>query len=193
MKTNKKRIDAAVRQRERQKYGFGAWWNKNGYKVMRIILWFIWIPILLYEKYINRKRKSFVENSQTTKKWLNKTFPKIVACYCDDPSVIMIMLTGYGECYADIDPDTFCRCHCISKRARKYFRLLSHEQREQMILDYEIDGYKKIIVSHWQDWDKVINFFNWEDYYNYNKDYDKAVIFYDGSKYPELDYEKEIL
>ena len=179
---NKKKIDAVIKKREQRKR-FSTWWNNNSYKVMRVIFWFIWIPMLLHEKYINRQRTSFVENPEKTKKLFDKAFPKLVASHYSDPSVIVVGLADYGEYYANDDIFTgyLFSDSCLSKKAKRYFKALSSERREQLFLDYEIEGYKKIIISQDQDWERAAKFFDWS--LSYSEPY-KAIIFYDESKYP---------
>lgn len=182
---NKKRIDAAVRKRKHQKR-FEVWWNKNGYKVGRIFLWFIWIPTVIGERIQENKKSRFIENPIETKRWLDKVFPKMVAHYCtDEDNTILIMLGRDYEDYGDFSSESFTHSPAINKRTQRYFRLLTPKQREKMIIDYEIYGYNKILISNWQEWDKVTNMFNW--YPNQHKDYCRAVIFYDESKYPTFD------
>lgn len=183
---NKEKIDTAIKKRKRREHGFGVWWDRNGYKVMRVVLWFIWIPLLLYETCINLSRKrKFVENPEKTKKLFDKAFPKIIAEHYDDPSVIVVMFINSDEWFEDVSIGDFCYDSCLSKRIKKYFKSLPDWRIEQLLLDCEIDGYNKIIVSQYQDWNKVVKFFDWSPYFH--AEHDKAVIFYDKSKYPTFD------
>ena len=153
---------------------------------MRVVLWFIWIPLLLYETCINLSRKrKFVENPEKTKKLFDKAFPKIIAEHYDDPSVIVVMFINSDEWFEDVSIGDFCYDSCLSKRIKKYFKSLPDWRIEQLLLDCEIDGYNKIIVSQYQDWNKVVKFFDWSPYFH--AEHDKAVIFYDKSKYPTFD------
>lgn len=182
---NKEKIDGVIKKREHHKR-FSRWWDNNGYKIMRVVFWFIWIPMFLHEKYINRKRTSFVKNPKKTKKLFDKAFPKLVAAHCSDPNIIVIGLLDYGEFYGNDDIFTgyLFSDNCLSKKVKRYFKALSPERREQLFLEYEIKGYKKIILSQDQDWEKAAKLFDWS--IGYSEPY-KAVIFYNGSKYPTFD------
>ena len=47
---NKEVIKAMNRKPNKKKESFRKWWSKNGYKVMRIILFPVWLFCLAYEK-----------------------------------------------------------------------------------------------------------------------------------------------
>ena len=177
---NKNTINSAIQKRERQQHGFKHWWHINGYKVMCVVLWFIWLPMLAHEKYKEHHRKNFVENSAKTQKLLDKVFPKMVSHYCGDGKVIIVMLGSDFENYANFCTEDFHSSYALPKRVRNYFSLLTSEQLKRMMVDYEIDGYEKRIVTCWQDWDEITKMFGWAE--NWNKDYDKAVVFYDPEK-----------
>ena len=173
---NKKKIERAATKNK-----YSVWLGKYGYIVKHIVLWFIWIPICLYEKLVDRKRKAFIEKPNKTKRLLDKVFPKMVVHYCSDINVILIMFGYHDGMYADFCTHDFTRSRSLSKRQRQYFAHLSDERIKQLIADYEIDGYEKMVLSSGQDWDIAAEKFEWET--NCNKDIDRAVVFYSVEKY----------
>ncbi len=177
---NKKQLETKV-QKWRFLLKIKAWWVNNGDKILSIILWFVYIPMIIYEKIADRIKKNFQENRLKTKKWLDKVFPKIAAYYCTDISHILVILGRVTNCYGDFCTEDFRNRYAVGKRAAKYFELLSVQQREQMIIDYEIGGYKKMMLMNWQDWCKAERKFILPP--NYNKDYDKGVVFYISDNY----------
>ena len=55
-----------MKKKERK---FSKWWSANGYKAMRILLFFIWIPMQIGEKLDERQ------------KWSEKRADKILSYY----------------------------------------------------------------------------------------------------------------
>lgn len=172
---NREQIELAIYKKENPSK-IVSWWRKNNYKVLRVMLWYIYIPMMIHEKIVNRRIKNFSENKTKTRKYLDKAFPKIVAHYCPDISCILIVLGFDPNNNGDFCTEDFKRGYVIGKKAAKYFSLLTIEQRKQMIIDYQIDGYKKMMLTNWQDWSKAEQKFNWPP--NWGKDYDKGVVFY---------------
>ena len=173
---NRNKIDFALKKKERREHGIRAWLRKNDYKIMRVVLWFVWLPMYAYDKRRDKKRKEFIEDPLKTKKWLDKVFAKIVSFYCSDSKVILIMLGSDSNLYADFCTEDFTKKYAVGRKAGRYFLQLTREQREEMIKNYVIDGYTKVYLQNWIDWDKIAQKFGWET--NWNKDYDKAVVFY---------------
>lgn len=173
---DKHKIDAALKKKERRKHGIRSWGRKNGYKIMRVILWFVWLPMYAYNKWRDKKRKEFVENPLKTKKWLDKVFLKMVSYYCSDSKVILIMLGNDSDFCADFCTEDFVKKYVVGRRAKRYFEQLTRKQREEMIKNYVIDGYTKVYLQNWVDWDKIAQKLGWET--NWAKDRDKAVVFY---------------
>lgn len=173
---DKNKIKSAIEKKRKKNFGISLWWRRNGYKVMRIILWFVWVPLCFHERYSDIKRKNFIEDPVKTKRRIDKVFPKIVANYCNDENVILIILGTDFDSYGDFSTEDFTNKRVVGKRTKKYFELLTYEQREKMIIDYTIDGYDKKILSCWQDWNDAEKLFGWET--NWKKNFCKAVVFY---------------
>lgn len=174
---NKDKIILEINKKDSR---LAAWWHKNDYKVMRVVLWFIWIPMWLHRKYVFRKKKQFVEIPSKTKKWLDKVFHKMVAHYCNEAEEILIVLGSDRENCGDFSTNDFANYNGIGKRAKKYFELLTSEQRQQMIMGYDIEGYEKKLLLCRSDWEEIEQQLGWDT--NWNEDYCKAVVFYDNNK-----------
>lgn len=177
---DKAKIKSVIEKKHKKNKSILLWWHRNGHKIMRVILWFVWIPLCLYERHSNIKKKNFIENPIKTKKWIDKVFPKMVAHYCNDEDAILIILGTDPDSYGDFSINDFTNKSIVGKQAKKYFELLTFEQREKMIVDYTIDGYEKMLLSCWQDWSKAEQQFGWDT--NWNKDFCKAVVFYDSNR-----------
>ena len=172
---NRKQIESEL-QKKNNPSKIVIWWRKNNYIVFRVILWYIFIPMWVHEKIENRRIEKFTEDKAKTRKYLDRAFPKIVRYYCSDASAILIILGFNAVNSGDFSTEDFKRGYVVGQKAARYFSMLTIEQRKQMIIDYEIDGYKKMMLTNWQDWSKAEREFDWTE--NWNKDYDKGVVFY---------------
>lgn len=180
--TVKEKIERAAEEKERQNRGFRSWWRKNGYKVCRVVLFPIWICVLCKEKYAKYRSEHFTEDVSKTKRYIDKAIPKLVKHYVEDPSCILISFGSFGY-YGDFSTEDFKNKFVVGHRIAQYFYDIGYYRRRDMLLDYDIDGYEKMVIDNWIKWDKAVEMFGWEP--NYDKDKDKAVVFYLKEKYGE--------
>ena len=153
------------------------WWSKNGYIVARVTFFYIWIPIWAYEKIKKTRYKNLKYSDSTTKKYLDKVMPKLVAYYEENPNIILFHDTNdFGGIRFNWDLNSYWMEKKFRKETR-YFAKFHCKVEEYIIYDYHIDGYEKMILENWTDWNKAKEKFDWYDT-PYNSGYARGVVFY---------------
>lgn len=114
------------------------WWNRNGYKVMRIVLFPIWIAVLSSEKikrWLNSKQEWSDERADRV---LNYYIPR-VAEWSEEDKSFYFFDNGLGWSYSKR----------IKLKDRRwwvcYSSLWGGEVRKYLINNFELDGFKKEI------------------------------------------------
>lgn len=165
------------KQEKKKNSSIRKWWNKNSYKIARVVFFYIWIPIFVYEKIKDNRYKNLKYSDDITKKYLDKVMPKLVFHYEEDPNLILFHNTndfGGIRFYWDLCSNWMTRKF---KKETKYFSKFYGLVQKYIIEEYQIDGYEKIVLDNWIDWDRAKEKFGWYDT-PYNKDYAKGVVFY---------------
>lgn len=157
------------------------WWIKNGYKVMRVLLWYIWVPAVLYSKLKALRSRRFVENPKRTKRIFDRIFPKLVSKHCESNDIILISLGRDDFYFCDFTSDSIADKYQVGKHASKYFNKLTSERRKIIISNYNIDGYGKELLDSSLKWSCAEEYFGLG--HNYYGDSHKAVLFYNTEKY----------
>jgi hypothetical protein len=168
------------KQKKKRNSSTRKWWKKNKHKIARVVLFYIWIPILLHEKIKNTRYKNLTYSNDTTQKYLDKVMPKLVYHYEEDPNLILFHDTedfGGIRFYWDLCSNWMRKTF---KKETRYFGKFNKEVKNYIIQEYNIDGYKKMILSNWADWRKAQKLFGWYST-PYNADYANGVVFYKGT------------
>lgn len=169
------------KQEKKKNSSIRKWWNKNAYKIARVIFFYIWIPILVCEKVKDSKYKNLKYSDDTTKKYLDKVMPKLVSHYEENPNLLLFHNTS------DFGGIRFYWDLCSSwmqknfKKETQYFSKFHWLVQKYIIEEYQIDGYEKMILDNWTDWSKAKEKFDWYGV-PYNVDYAKGVLFYKDIK-----------
>lgn len=160
-------IEKAFAKRQRKENNkLRNWWKKNRHIVWRILLFWLYIPVLCYDAWQDRQSKIQYDNN-LTKKYLDKVLPSLAVCYCSNPNYILFGdFDGfeYGISFTDLYSSRVMHKY---KRARRYFNKFYRQIEEYILNTYQIDGYKKINLNNEKDWKSVENIWNtlpW-DYY----------------------------
>lgn len=129
--------------------GKRSWWNKNGYKVNRVILWPLWVTIKLNEKYKTRQQPNF----KRIKKYLDKYLPERARGYWDKK------LNGFGIIERDWDNeylliDSTNLIFYRHSRAYKYCQRHKKTIQEYIFNEYQIDGFTKLTIEKDMEWFK---------------------------------------
>ena len=175
---NMNNIEKQFRKQEKKKNSsIRKWWNKNCYKIMRIVLFYIWVPILVYTKIKDTKYKKLKYSDDTTKKYLDKVMPKLVYRCEEDLNLILFHNTqdfGGIRFYWDLCSNWMSKKF---KKETQYFAKFNAAVKDYIIQEYHIDGYEKMTLNNWVDWNRAKEKFNWYDT-PYNVDYAEGVVFY---------------
>ena len=136
-------IIKAMNKRETKIDGFGKWWNKNGYKVMRVILFPIWWGIKAKEKiesYLNSKCE-----------WSEGKANKILSYYIPrkaewdaENKCFYFFDNGYGwsMCYAK---------KYLKRKDRHFWKIygdwIGGKVRSYLIDKFELEGFEKKVCD----------------------------------------------
>lgn len=152
------------------------WWQKHGYKVLRVLLFYIWIPCWCHQKLKDKRYKEMSYNDDTTKKYLDKCLPALVAHHEESSDVFI-----FHDC-DDYDGIRFYWSFSASwfrkkfKKQSSYFVKFSREVQNYIINDYQVEGYAKRVLDNWIDWSDVCKRFDWDK--PWNVDHAKGAVFY---------------
>lgn len=136
-----KEIIKAMNKKETKANNLRKWWDRNGYKVMRVVLFPLWIGIKIKDKinkYLNSKN---AWNEERAKKILNYYIPR-EANWNAEKKCFYFFDNGYGwtsksaKKHIKIRDRRFWRLHngCVGSTIRNY-----------LIDKFELEGFKKEI------------------------------------------------
>ena len=171
----KNKIEKQVaKQQRREKSKLRKWWRRNDYKVWRVLLFWLWIPIVLSGKIDDKRYQAIQYSNETTKKYLNKVLPYLVTYWKEYPNCFLITDAG------DMGGISFKALQCLPNRYRKqkrYFIKFYKEVIAYIVRTYEIDGYDKFTIMTSTDWSAAKAKFDWGGVPYYDE-YAKGVVFY---------------
>lgn len=171
---------AKAKYQKRQNNKLRKWWNKNDYKVLRVLFFYIWIPTWLCEKHRANKYRKLVWLPETAKKYLDKVLPYLVRNETEHEEILFTNADDMGgiKFYW-----SFSRLEKVKryKTAARYLCKFNQQVKQFIIEEYQIEGYQKMILDNWTLWDKAAKKFDW---YSgpWDKDYAVGVIFYKEEK-----------
>ena len=138
-----KEIIKAMNKRETKIDGFGKWWNKNGYKVMRVVFFPIWWGI---------KAKYKIESYLNSKcEWSKEKANKILSYYIPrkaewdaENKCFYFFDNGYGW--------SMCYAKKYLKRKDRYFwkiygDWIGGKVRSYLIDEFELEGFEKKVCD----------------------------------------------
>lgn len=133
---------------KQKNHPFRKWWQKHGYKVMRVILFPVWIFIMVNEKIYN----NIEWDEARVNKILNYYIPQ-ESDWNSKERAFYFFDNGYGWnlCYA--------KKHLKRKDRRFWKKFASFgggEIKEYLIEDFELEGFEKEIVSTWESTLEII-------------------------------------
>ena len=138
-----KEIIKAMNKKETKIDGFGKWWNKNGYKVMRVILFPVWWGIKAKEKiesYLNSKCEWSKEKAN---KILSYYIPRKAEWSAED-KCFYFFDNGYGwsMCYAK---------KYLKRKDRHFWKIygdwIGGKVRSYLIDEFELEGFEKKVCD----------------------------------------------
>lgn len=146
-----KEIIKAMNKKETTIDRFGKWWSKNGYKVMRVILFPIWWGIKAKEKIENHLNSKCEWSEERANEILSYYIPR-KAEWDAEEKCFYFADNGMGWGMA-------CNKKFIKRRDRRWWNcnrcLWGGRIREYLINDFELEGFEKIIGDTYDSWTEI--------------------------------------
>ena len=146
---NKEIIKAMNRKEKKQT--FRKWWNKNGYKVMRVILFPIWIVALTCEKTTNWLNNRQKWNEERANEILNYYIPRR-ASWVEDEQEFYFFDNGFGWSFHSAKK-------YLKKKDRRLWKVNSgawgYKIREYLIKEFELEGFTKEVLDTNDSWTEI--------------------------------------
>ena len=121
--------------RKEKKHTFRKWWNKNGYKVNRVIFFPIWIGSVICEK-----TKEYLDGRQV---WSEERANEILNYYIprksdwdEEDKTFYFFDNGYG--WGGKLTNRY-----LKRKDRRFFQVNKYKLRYYLIYDFELEGFEK--------------------------------------------------
>ena len=171
----KNKIEKQVAKKQRkEKSKLRKWWRNNDYKVWRVLLFWIWVPMLVLGKREHRKFKTMRYSEEATQKYLDKVLPYLVSHWREESNCFLFTDAG------DFGGIQFRALMSLPRRYRKqerYFIKFYQEVKAFIVRTYQVDGYDKFKILTYSDWQVAEKKFDWGGT-PYHDDVAKGVVFY---------------
>lgn len=146
-----KEIVKAMNKKEK-KNTLGKWWNKNSYKVWRIILFPIWVGSIIAEK-VNKwlvSREKWSE--ERVNEILNYYIPRR-ASWNDKEKDFYFFDNGYGW-------DFYSAKKYLKRKDRRFWKVhkgwSGGKIRHYLINNFELEGFTKEVLNTEGSWTEII-------------------------------------
>lgn len=163
-----------AKKKRRENNKLRKWWRENSYKILRVVLFWLWIPIKLFDDADDKKYKTMQYSDETTKKYLDKVLPYLVSYWGEESDCFLMTDAG------DMGGINFKALLNLPNRYRKqerYFTKFYQEVKAYIVRTYEVDGYEKFAIMTSGDWYAAKEKFDWGGV-PYSDKYAKGVVFY---------------
>lgn len=143
-----KEIIKAMNKKEKKT----TWWKKNGYKVMRIILFPIWFGIIGKEKFDEWLNSHNTWNEERADEIFNYYIPRCAKWNAEDKHFYFFD-NGYGwnMCFAK---------RYLKRKDRRFWKVNSGwaggKMRQYLINKFELDGFTKEVGNCSEGWTEII-------------------------------------
>ena len=124
----------AMNRKEKKINKVSKWWNKNGYKVMRVIFFPIWIYGVIQEKitkWLNDRQKW---NEQRANEILSYYVPKRSE-WDEEEKTFYFFDNGFGW--------GRLANKYLKRKDRRFFKVNNTKLRRYLIDDFELEGFEK--------------------------------------------------
>ena len=146
-----KEIIKAMNKKETKANAIRRWWRKNGYKVMRVILFPIWLGIRAKEKIRIHLNSKLEWSEERANEILNYYIPRKARWYTEDKSFYFADNgMGWGMGYNQKK---------IKLRDRRWWKRYTSawggEVRTYLIEKFELEGFEKIVGDTYDSWTEI--------------------------------------
>ena len=146
-----KEVVKAMNKKETKRNTIRKWWNKNGYKVMRVILFPIWWGVCAKDKinsYLNNKEEWSEERAEEI---LNYYIPR-KAEWCEDEKCFYFADNGMGWGMAYNKKFVKFRDR---RWWKKYTSFWGGKVRTYLIDKFELEGFEKEVGDTYDSWTEI--------------------------------------
>ena len=146
-----KEVVKAMNKKENRFDKMRKWWNKNGYKVARVVLFPIWWGLYAKEK-INDKLNANTEWSEERAEEIFNYYIPRKAEWCEEEKTFFICHNFYGWHLSS------AKKHLKFKDRRfwnKYNGFGGGELRRYLINNFELEGFTKEVNDCDSDWTEI--------------------------------------
>lgn len=136
--------------KDKNKPTFRKWWNKNGYKVLRVLFFPVWIGGILHEKIKKKLNARQVWSAERANKILNYYIPRS-AEWCEEDKSFYFFDNGMGwgklaKSYLKRKDRRWWNCHN---------GFWGGEIRKYLIEEFELNGFTKEIGNCVEGWTEI--------------------------------------
>lgn len=146
-----KEVIKAMNKKETAFDRFSKWWNKNGYKVMRVILFPFWLGVIALEKFLTWLDSKEKWNEQKSKEIFDYYIPRY-ADWDEEDKTFYFFDNGLG----------WHLCHAKKRlkiKDRRYWKNntigIGGNMRSYLINDYELEGFTKEVHDTDYGWTEI--------------------------------------
>jgi hypothetical protein len=146
-----KEVIKAMNKKETKVDQFRKWWRKNGYKVMRVILFPVWMGVIAKEKINNYLNAQCVWSEERANEILSYYVPRKAEWDAEDESFY----------FADNGMGWGMKCHrkSIKLKDRRWWKnhtgFWGGKVRTYMIEKFELEGFEKIVGDTYDSWTEI--------------------------------------
>ena len=163
------------KNKRRENNRFKKWWRNNNYKVWRALLFWIWIPIVLWDNIDNKHYTAMKYSDEETKRHLDKVMPYLVAHWREEPNCFL--MTNASDMGGIRFRDGLWDLPRKYRKQRRYFLKFYDYVTAYIVRKYQIEGYEKFPILTSGDWYSAKEKFDWGGV-PYSDDIVKGVVFY---------------
>ena len=147
-----KEIEKAMNRKPKEKSKLRKWWDKNQYKVWRVVLFPIWIVDLIHEKTINWLNNRQKWNEERAKEIFNYYIPRR-AEWDKDNNEFYFFDNGYGW-------SIYYAKRYLKRKDRRFWKVnsgsLGYKMRSYLIDKFELEGFTKEISNCSDGWTEIM-------------------------------------
>ena len=133
--------------RKNEKHPIRDWWRQNGYKVMRVVLFPIWICLWASDKIKNWLNAQQVWSEKRANEILNYYIPRRSE-WDTEEEIFYFFDNGMGWYLGSVKK-------YLKRKDRRFWYLYHHKIRWYLIDSYELEGFKKEIGDCSDGWTEV--------------------------------------